>query len=174
MRITLLAVTAALLATTAHAHGPSRQKTTQEVVLDATPDEVWAKIGNFADMGWYPGIASVEAPTGNEVDGTRTVTLEDGDVLTEELTKYDATKRTMSFRMTKDDIEAIPVTNFSTVLTVKDEGGKALVEMRGGYYRGFPNNNPPPELNDEAATEAVNAHYRAGLDALAETFGKAE
>ena len=28
------------------------------------------------------------------------------------------------------------------------------------------NNDPPPELNDEAAVKAVKGVYRAGLDAL--------
>ncbi|WP_136682977.1 SRPBCC family protein [Falsirhodobacter xinxiangensis] len=173
MRLFTLALAATtLIAGMAEAHGPSRQKTTQDVVLNATPDEVWQAVGDFGDLSWMPGVASVDAPQGNEKDGTRTVTLDSGTVLTEELTKYDPEKRTMSFRMTKDDIEAIPVTNFSTVLTVKDDGGKALVEMRGGFYRGFPNNDPPPDLNDDAAVAAVNAHYRAALDGLAERFGQ--
>ncbi|MDH2328886.1 SRPBCC family protein [Cereibacter sp. SYSU M97828] len=173
MRLFTLALAATtLIAGMAEAHGPSRQKTTQEVVLNAAPNEVWQAVGNFGDLSWMPGVAAVDAPQGNEKDGIRTVTLDSGTVLTEELTKYDAEKRTMSFRMTKDDIEAIPVTNFSTVLTVKDEGGKALVEMRGGFYRGFPNNDPPPDLNDDAAVAAVNAHYRAALDGLVERFGQ--
>ena len=42
----------------------------------------------------------------------------------------------------------------------------ATVEWRGAFYRGFMNNDPPPELNDEAAKKAVSGVYRAGLDAL--------
>lgn len=164
----------ALFAGMAEAHGPSRQKTAQEVRLNATPDEVWAMIGNFNDLNWYPGIVAVDAPGGNAVDGTRAITLESGAMLHEELTKYDAAKRMMSFRRTEDDIELLPATNLSTVLTVKDDGGRALVEFRGGYYRGFPNNDPPPDLSDEAATAAVEAFYRAGLDALVGKFGAAE
>ena len=57
---------------------------------------------------------------------------------------------------------------------VKDEGGKANVVWKGGFYRGFPNNDPPAELNDEAATQAVTGVYRAGLDALVEKFGRVE
>lgn len=176
MRKFLMALTAslALVAGIAEAHGPSRQKTSQEVTLNATPEEVWAVIGNFNDLGWYPGVAAVAAPSGNTKDDVRTVTLESGTVLTEELTKYDATKRTMSFRRTVDDVMVLPATNFSTVMTVKDAGGKALVEFRGAYYRGFPNNDPPPELSDEAATAAVNAFYQVAIAALTEKFGAAE
>ena len=42
------------------------------------------------------------------------------------------------------------------------------------FYRGFPNNDPPAELNDDAAVAAVNGIYQAGIDALAERFGRVE
>jgi hypothetical protein len=32
------------------------------------------------------------------------------------------------------------------------------------------NNDPPPELSDEAAVKAVTGVYRGGLDALKETL----
>ena len=50
-------------------------------------------------------------------------------------------------------------------------GGGSLIEWRGAFYRGYPNNDPPPELNDEAAIAAVTGVYQAGLDALTEEFG---
>ena len=66
------------------------------------------------------------------------------------------------------------MTNYSSHLTVKQrDGGGSLIEWRGAFYRGYPNNDPPPELNDEAAVAAVSAVYQAGLDALVERFGAA-
>lgn len=162
----------ALFASAAEAHGPSRQKTSQEVLIDATPDEVWAKIGHFNDLGWHPAVFSTEAPDGDKIGGSRTLTLgaADGPKLIEELTKYDAAKRSYSYRISKDEIEILPVTNYSSTLKVEDRDGKALVTWSGAFYRGHPNNNPPPELSDEAAIKAVNDLYRAGLDALAAEF----
>jgi hypothetical protein len=64
-------------------------------------------------------------------------------------------------------VKVLPVTNYSSTITVTPaEGGKSTVEWRGAFYRGYPNNDPPPELNDEAAVKAVSGVYRAGLDAL--------
>ena len=65
----------------------------------------------------------------------------------------------------------LPVTNYSSHLTVipKDDG-TATVEWRGAFYRGYPNNDPPEDLNDEAAIKAVTGVYQAGLDALAKRF----
>ncbi len=165
----------ALLTSAAEAHGPSRQKTSQEVLLNAAPDEVWAAVGQFGDMSWHPAVFSTEAPQGNEIKGHRTLTLgaEGGPQLFEELTKYDAAKRSYSYRISKDDIAILPVTNYSSTLTVEDRDGKALVTWSGAFFRGNPNNDPPPELNDEAAVKAVNDLYRAGLDNLAARFGAA-
>ena len=67
------------------------------------------------------------------------------------------------------------VTNYTSTITVTPDGdAKSTVEWRGAFYRGYMNNDPPPELNDEAATQAVTGVYRAGLDALVEKFGRVE
>ena len=62
-------------------------------------------------------------------------------------------------------VKVLPVTNYSSYLTVKP--GKtpdtAVVEWRSAFYRGYPNNNPPPELNEEAAIKAVTAFAKSGL-----------
>ena len=39
----------------------------------------------------------------------------------------------------------------------------AIVEWRGAFYRAYPNNDPPPDKNDEAAVKAVTGVYRSGL-----------
>ncbi len=50
---------------------------------------------------------------------------------------------------------------------MKQEGDdKSIVEWKGAFYRGYPNNDPPPELSDEAAVKAVTGVYKAGLEAL--------
>ncbi len=45
-----------------------------------------------------------------------------------------------------------------------------MIEWKGAFYRGYPNNDPPENLNDEAAIAAVTAVYKAGLDALHARF----
>ena len=67
----------------------------------------------------------------------------------------------------------LPVTNYSSHLTVTpNAAGGSHIEWRGAFYRGYPNNDPPPELNDEAAIAAVTGVYQAGLDALVARFGQ--
>ena len=160
----------------ADAHGPTRQKVTETVEVTASPEEVWARVGDFQDMSWHPAVAKTTGDGGNEIDATRQLRLgaEDGPTIDEVLYKYSAEKRSYSYRITEVDVAVLPVTNYSSHLTVKDgANGGALIEWRGAFYRGYPNNDPPPELNDEAAIAAVSAVYRAGLDALAAEFGAA-
>ena len=64
------------------------------------------------------------------------------------------------------DVKVLPVNNYSATLTVKEEGGKSVVEWKGAFYRGFMNNDPPPELSDEAGIKAVTDIYKSGLAAL--------
>ena len=113
---------------------------------------------------------------GNEIDATRQLYLSDqgadGPTIDEVLYKYDAEKMTYTYRITEVAVEVLPVTNYASHLTVKPlDGGGSLVEWRGAFYRGYPNNDPPPELNDEAAISAVTGVYQAGLDALVDRFG---
>lgn len=178
-----LAVAATLALTmTAQAHGPSRLKTEQSVVLNATPDEVWQVIGRFDDMTWHPAVARTEiTPEGAPADvpevSTRVLHLdaESGDpTITERLMSIDPDKRQYKYMITDVAVEVLPVTNYSSTLQVRDKEGRAEVVWKAGFYRGYPNNDPPAELNDDAAMAAVNAVYQAGLDALIQRFGKAE
>lgn len=163
----LLAAAVSGIGGIADAHGPSRQKVGEETTLGASVDDVWAVVGNFADMSWYPGVTKTEvAPDGK----TRTVSFGD-EAVPEELGKLDAAKHTISFRRTHDDVELIPVTNFSNVIVLSDEGGKVHVKWTAAFYRGDPNGNPPPALNDDAALAAATAFIKTGLDALTTRFG---
>ena len=43
----------------ASAHGPSRQKVEEKIMINAAPDEVWKMVGNFAGLDtWHPAVVS--------------------------------------------------------------------------------------------------------------------
>ncbi len=162
-----LALALILTPALASAHGPTRQKASESVEINAPADKVWEVIGNFQDMSWHPAVKNTEGSGGNEKDAKRTLTLDGGGTIKETLSKYDAEGKSYTYRIDEVDTEVLPVNNYSSTLTVKDAGaGKTKVEWRGAFYRGFMNNDPPPELNDEAAVKAVSGVYRGGLDAL--------
>jgi hypothetical protein len=149
----------------ASAHGPTRQKVVQSVEINAPADKVWAVVGKFSDMSWHPTFPKSEG-TGNEPGATRKLTTKDGGTIEEKLTKFDAAGKTMSTEMPKVDVKVLPVENYSATFTVKDAGGKATVEWKTAFYRGYANNDPPPELSDEAAVNAITNLVKTGLEGL--------
>lgn len=157
----------------ADAHGPSRQKVKESVTINAAPDKVWKVIGNFQDMSWLPGVKSTKGTGGNDVDAKnsdnevakRTITLDSGGEINEGLYKYDATEHTYSYRIDKVDTKVLPVNDYSSTISVEPaDGGKgSTVTWKGAFYRGYMNNDPPADMNDEASKAAVEKIYKAGL-----------
>ncbi|MFA5900250.1 MAG: SRPBCC family protein [Hyphomicrobium sp.] len=164
--IALGLATLAFCSTIALAHGPTRQKVVETVEINAPADKVWATIGNFQDMSWHPAVAKLEGSGGNDANATRTLTLTSGGTIEEKLLSSDPAKMVYKYEITNVDPKVLPVNNYSSSISVKGEGDKSKVEWKGAFYRGFMNNDPPPELNDEASKKAVQGVYRAGLDAL--------
>lgn len=155
----------------AAAHGPTRQKASETITIDAAPDKVWAVIGNFGDMSWHPRIAMADAPKGNDSGSVRTLGFTSGGMMEEELSKYDPDRMSYSTFIGHVNTDILPATNYSSTITVKpaEGGAKSEVTWRAAFYRGYPNNDPPAELNDEAAVSGVGAYIAEGLDNLKKT-----
>ncbi|WP_353094086.1 SRPBCC family protein [Methylibium sp.] len=158
-----LALAALTLASSvALAHGPTRQKVVEKITIDAPADAVWAQIKDFDALAkWHPAVAESPADKGNTEGSVRTVKIKGGGSLVESLERYNAEGRSYTYRA--KDGGALPVTNYTSTLTVTGDGAKSTVEWRGAFYRGFPNNDPPPDQNDEAAVKAVTGVYQSGL-----------
>jgi len=153
---------------TSSAHGPTRQKVTESVQINASADAVWNVIREFGNASWLPMVDSSDSDNGNEEGATRTLVLSSGDKVVEKLKSYNADKMSYKYRIpdATHDVSILPVTNYSSTLSVKADGDKAVVTWKGAFYRGYPNNDPPEELNDEAAVNAVSGLYKAGLTGL--------
>lgn len=164
MALTIAAAT--VLPMVADAHGPTRQKMTKSVEINAPADKVWKIVGDFQNMGWHPAVEKTEGSGGNEPGAKRKLTLKGGGTIEEALTKYDSAAHSLSYEITNVDVKVLPVTNYSSTLSVAGEGGKSTLTWRGAFYRGYMNNDPPPELSDEAALKAVGGVYDGGLDAV--------
>lgn len=150
----------------ASAHGPSRQKVDESIEINAPADKVWAVVGNFQDMSWHPAFVKTEGTGGNDVGAKRTLTTASGGKIYEQLDKYDAANKTLAYEITEVDVKVVPVSNYSSHIIVTGNGDKSTVEWKGAFYRGYVNNDPPPELNDDAAVAAITDVYKTGLEAL--------
>ena len=158
----------------ADAHGPTRKKVVETVTINAPPDKVWKVIGNFQDMSWLPVVKSTTGTGGNSIDpknddnevAHRTLTLTSGGEIHEGLYKYDAAEHSYSYRIDKVDPKVLPVNDYSSTISVEpsSDGKGSTLTWKGAFYRGFMNNDPPPELDDAASVAAVTKVYKAGLD----------
>ena len=168
-----------LWAASASAHGPVRQKLKESIAIDAPPQAVWDVIKDFGDMSWHPNVEKTTVEGGNEKGAVRVLTLKDGGTITEELKKYNAKKMSYAYKITdmstvktieysgkEEPIKVLPVTNYSATITVKGKGDGSEVIWKAAYYRGYMNNNPPEELNEDAANSAVKTVLQAGLENL--------
>jgi len=175
-RVTAALMVAGLcLPSAAFAHGASRLKLTESVEINAPAARVWKLIGNFHDMSWLPGVVKTTGSGGNDPGkAKRELTLQGGATIDESLDRYDADNMTYSYFMDKVDVKVLPVSDYSSTLVVMPDGDKTRVTWRAAFFRADQNFNPPPGLDDDAATKAVDAIYKPGLAALktkAETPG---
>jgi len=163
-----LLLACALLPATVLAHGPSRLKVVESIEIAAPADKVWARLSKFDDASWMPAVAKTVGTGGSEVGATRKLTLkgEGNPTVEEELVKLNADGKSLTYKITAVDPKVLPVNNYSSTITVSGDATKSTVEWKAGFYRGYPNNDPPPELNDDASQAAVTALYKTTLAEL--------
>ena len=160
----------------ASAHGPVRQDAVEQITINAPAEKVWSIIKNFGDMSWHPDIFNTASEGGNKKGATRVLTLKDGGTIKEEIKKYEEEKMSYAYKITdmstaktithagvEEKVPVLPVDNYSATITVEAKGDTSIVNWKAGYYRAYMNNNPPAEMNEEAANAAVNAILKTGL-----------
>ena len=172
-----------IFAASVQAHGPVRGKMTATVKINAPADKIWAVIKNFDDMSWHPLITNVKAKGGNKKGATRTLTLKGGGTITEKMKTHKDDKMSYKYKITDmsitktiqhsgkaEKVPVLPVENYSAKISVKGKGGSSEVSWVATYYRGYLNNNPPAELNEDAADNAVRNVLTSGLGSLLRKF----
>jgi mxaD protein len=165
MRLTSLLAGSCLLAwtTTAFAHGPTPQKVDETIAIKAAPDRVWAVAGDYAGISKWDAVVKASEGSNNK----RTMTFGNGEQLEEEVDEYDPAKMTYSYRMLNPNVKALPASSYSATLVVTpDERGGSNVKWSAHVYRGDTENEPPDDLNDEAAKSALSRLFQAGLEGI--------
>ena len=165
--LTLLAAASMLVSGIATAHGPTREKHSESIEINASPDAVWALVGDFAHPEkWMPMIESTTA-SGADKDATRDLKLKSGGVIKEVLKKVDAEKKTIQYKMDDPTDPAVaPVNNYSAKISVEASGSGSKVEWDAAFYRWFLNNNPPDGQNEAAAKAFVEKVVKDSLTNL--------
>lgn len=154
-------LTAVLALAGANAYAGSPLHVRQAVDIAATPDKVWAIMGNFdALSAWHPVVASSTADKGNTIGSVRSLTLKaDGNPgFTEKLIKYSAAKYTYTYDITPTQ-KVLPVVNYRATITLKKTATGTKVTWRASFHAA-------PGAENQAAIDAITGVFRGGLDNL--------
>ena len=155
-----------ILFSTAHSHGPSRQKVSEKIEINASPEKVWSIVKKFSNFKWNPSVKEVKAQ-GEKIDSVRELNFGDTKIVKQKLEKLDNNKKLIGWRIIETNNDVMPVNSYSAKIFVKDgEGGKTLVNYKAGFYRGFMGNDPPAELNDENSKKKVTNFIKESLKGL--------
>ena len=89
-----------------------------DVTVDATPDAVWAKVGDFAGVGeFFPAIESFRLEGDDRIIGMF------GMEIRERLLSRDEATRTLSYSV----VEGVPLESHTATITVEPEGSGSKV-----------------------------------------------
>ncbi len=154
----------------AHAHGPTPQKVDESITIASPAEKIWKIISQFDGIGdWHPEVTTTESID----ETTRIITLGNGEQVTESLDDKNSDKFLISYRLLKENFEAIPVSFYTITIQAHDEGkNKTTVSWSGRFYRADTGNFPPEDLNDEAAVKAMTAFASAGLQGIKDAAEK--
>ena len=164
-----------LLPNSVLAHGPTPQKAKESRVINASVDKVWELVKEFAAISkWHPDVKSSTGDGKHESGGARTVVLQNGGELTDELDFYSERDHEYSYRLKKENPQAFPVSSYSISLQVAaaPDAGKSVVTLKSRFYRGDTGNSPAENQNDAAAVAAMNAFFQHGLAGLQQRLEK--
>jgi carbon monoxide dehydrogenase subunit G len=91
----------------------------QQVTINRSPDDVWAVLGNLADVGWLPGVVSAN------VEGVhRVCTTSEGTEIHEEISGYSDDERSFSYEQT---VHPLGFKSSRGTLAVEDDPAGARV-----------------------------------------------
>ena len=148
------------------AHGPSRQKVSEKIVINASPQKVWGIVSNFKQFDWNNNIKSTIADN-NQVGSERTLEFTNGSLVKQKLEKTDKEKMMVSWRIVETDNKVLPVNSYSAKIFIRNnDDGSSSVNYKAGFYRGFMGNDPPEELNDQNSKKKVQEFIQDSLKGL--------
>ena len=148
-----------------YSHGPSRQKVSETIEINAKPMEVWKIVSDFNNFKWNSDIKQISS-NGYEVGSERIIEFNSSKKIKQKLEKVDSNKKMVNWRVIETDNTILPVNSYAAKVFVKEKDGKTQVLYKSGFYRGFMGNDPPPELNDDTSKRLVKEFVINNLKGL--------
>jgi len=161
-----------LFSTSLNAHGPSRQKVSEKIQINADVNKVWNVVKNFKEFKWNNDIKSCSANE-NSIGSERIIEFTNGSKVKQKLEKLDDKKMMIGWRIIETDNKMLPVNSYAAKVFVKNnDDNTSTINYKAGFYRGFMGNDPPEELNDQNSKKKVQEFIKKSLKGLKEIAEK--
>ncbi len=162
------------------AHGPSPQKAVKEITIQAAPAKVWTLVKDFAGIDkWHPDVVSVKYDSRADPESGkdlphRLVILKNGTGFLEKLREVDEANMKMDFKMVEGADSTIPVSNYRTVIQVKqgDIANISILTFTGRYYNKANSMEAKPGMDNPTANKAIHDLYDKGLAGIKQVLEK--
>jgi hypothetical protein len=140
-------------------------KVEHSIVINATPEQVWAVAGDFVGLNrWLPVIPESRLVLGrnNQVGAIRELTRLNGTKVQEKLLEYETDPMTLTY--TYVDGAVASTDYFATMIVSNAGGGRTKVVWKARFKRlAYWTDNPPAGQDDATPLNALNKVYPAGL-----------
>ena len=143
-------------------------KVEHSIVINATPEQVWAVAGDFVGLNrWLPAIPESRLILGNnnQVGALRELTRMNGTKVQEKLLEYETDPMTLTYTYVGG---LVPATDYFATMIVADAGaGKTKVIWKARFKRiAYWTDNPPQGQDDATPLASFNKLYPLGLENL--------
>ena len=151
----LITLVAAVSAACLAASAAEAASVSKKVGIAAAPDQVWAAIGDFCDIGsWLTIVVKCEmTETGGKK--IRTLTTDDGGVLVESLERWDDAGRSYTYRIQSSPL---PMENYISTIKVSGTGKASTVEWSSTF--------DPKGVPEADVMKTISEIYQVGFDGL--------
>jgi len=142
---------AMLLALTGGVHAA---EVTETIEVEASPDSVWAAIGDFCGIKeWHPVIEGCDVKNDGD-DKVRTLTTKDGAQFVEKQTAWDDAGKSYTYTILSSPL---PLTAYTSTLGVSGSGTVSTITWTGSFT---------PNAADGSVEKVVASIYQAGLGGI--------
>lgn len=135
----------------------------RQITLNATPDEVWQRIGDFNGLHlWHPAVNASQllAGSNNQAGAERLLTLGNGATIHERLLEHSDSQRLYRYGIIESPL---PVRDYQSLLRVEPApDGQALVTWQAEFVA--------DGASDEEVLAVVEGIYADGLHQLRQLF----
>lgn len=135
--------------------GASALTVKKTIDVSASPDRVWAAIGDFCGIAkWHPAVASC-AQHSKDGKKFRDIAFKDGGKVEEQIYDWNDEGHYYTYIVIET---TLPIEHYTSTVAVMPKGGGSTILWTGRFdAKGAP---------DAKAVEAISALYESGLDLL--------